>query len=47
MLREEGRGQKKDGRRKIFGLGHSPTLARSRYHWETLGEPLLLLIVKK
>jgi hypothetical protein len=47
MLREEGRWQKKDGRRKIFPLGHSPTIARSRYHGETGGEPLARLIVKK
>jgi len=47
MLREEGRWQKKDGRRKILPLGHSPTLALSRYHCEAGGEPLLRQIVKK
>ncbi len=26
---------------KIFPLGHSPTLARSRYHCEAGGEPLI------
>jgi hypothetical protein len=47
MLREEGRWQKKDGRRKIFPLGSSPTLALSSYHCEAGGEPLARQIVKK
>jgi hypothetical protein len=47
MLREEGRWQKKDGRRKILLLGHSPTLALSRYHCEAGGEPVARQIVKK
>ena len=46
MLREKGRWQKKDGRRKILPIGHSPSLGLSRYHGETRGEPLLLQIVK-
>jgi hypothetical protein len=40
MLREEGKWQKKD-------FPHSPTLALSRYHYDTRGEPLARQSVKK